>query len=55
MEKAKALGLFRMRVTGALDVFRLHGMYIHIPETVAEIERLAIQLVEDLKEATDGA
>jgi hypothetical protein len=50
MEKAKALGLFRMRVTGVLSVFKMHGLDIYIPQSIEQIEKLAIQLHKDLEE-----
>ena len=59
MNKAKALGLFRMRVTGALDDIWgrgvSYGMGIYIPGAVIEIEKLALQLHEDLNEAEEEA
>ena len=62
MEKVKALRLFRMRVTGALnDIWGRgvsYGMGIYIPGAVIEIEKLALQLHEELgraeEETTDG-
>ena len=50
MERDKALGLFRMRVTGALDPFRIHGLYVFIPDAVNEIVRLAQELMEELQD-----
>ncbi len=40
-----------MIITGALDIFRLYGMAIYIPETVKEIEDLVHQLQRELEDA----
>jgi len=37
VKKAKALGLLRLKLTGILDVFRMHGMDVYIPEAVKAI------------------
>lgn len=51
MEDIKAWSLFRMRITGALDIFRLYGMDIYIPEAIKEVEVLTKQLIQDLKDS----
>jgi len=53
MERAKALGLFRLEVNGALDTYDIYGMGVYRPETAATIEAAAMKLVERLGES-DG-
>lgn len=49
MDKQKAWGLYRLRVTGALQCFSMHGMDVFIPGCKEEIERLTKELIENLR------
>ena len=48
MDKEKALGLFRLRLNGALENFNMYGLGIYIPQAIKEIERLALELHDNL-------
>ncbi len=49
MVKDKAWGLFRLEVNGILRTYDIYGMGVHLPETAAEIEKIAARLLGRLE------
>jgi len=49
MDEKKCWGLWRMGVTRTLQIFRLYGMGVYIPEVVLEVENLTRKLQDDSK------
>ena len=53
MENDKAWGLFRLRITDALEPFRGYGYDVYIPEVAAQIERLTRTLIDSIAAAKE--
>ncbi len=49
MKGDKAIGLFRLRVNGLLQPFRMYGQELLLPPVVEQIVREALVLHENLK------
>ena len=47
-ERDKALGQFRLQGNGIMRMYNSYGLGVHIPETIASFEKLALQLHERL-------
>jgi len=47
-DREKALGQFRLQVTGTLGIFNAYGQGVHIKEATEQITTLALQLHERL-------
>lgn len=48
LEKDKALGQFKLQVSGLLGIFNAYGLGVYITETVNQIETLALKLHDRL-------
>ena len=48
MERDKAIGLFRLRVTGALEIFKGYGNDIFMSQVLKEVELFSLELHKDL-------
>ncbi len=54
MEQDKAMGLFRLKVTDILSIFRMHGMDVYIPEVSRAISSAVQEYEERIKEPING-
>ena len=53
MKKDKAVGLFRLRLNGILQLFNMHGLGVFIPEAINEIVKLADEYRQWRKESDE--
>jgi hypothetical protein len=54
MDKRKAMGLFKLRINGLLEPFRLYGLDVLIPKTAEEIYKEALVLHARLSQQQEG-